>query len=951
LKQKIAKADIIFSSGMGTFHHRLEDAMRRGALVLIGVMLLLPALAAAAVCPDVVSLGSMSTSIGRVGLKAHGVAIDGKGNSYVTDGYNDALLIFDYSGTLTRKVGIKGAAGVAIDDQGRAYIGSYACKHGSCSGGVTVYDSSMAPLFSLGSGAGEFKTPNSIVVDSSYVYVADTHANIVKVYARDTGEFLAYIGSGALYGPNGIAIGSNGNLYILEFSLITDGSYTNVMGAGGQFYTPDGGYLGKFGSWGGLGTGLGAIYRPGGIAADGTGRVYASDALWGTITVFDESGAAVCAFKMADSTPYPAGVTIGADGRMLVAATGQVFVYGLDSYVHLAVSPSSLAFEAQRCGALPPAQAVTVANEGPGSLEWTAEASDAWIGLSQVSGEINGVGSVNVGVSVDASGLDAGTHSGTVTFRAQGAEATVAVSVTVVDPPALSVSPGSFSFFVKGTDIPPSESLEIMLDGDTSGLLSWTAESDSAWIGVTPGSGPSNVLSMAGVGVSAAALQNMAAGEYTGTITVDAGCSAIAGSPATVTVALTYVKGGTIIVKTNLDGATFTISGPEGYAGSGTEFSVEGVPEGAYTVTFDKVAGFKGPSAVTLDVVDGTETVFTGEYIDLRERNSIIATMGGGQWFTPDDVRVFDGSGGLTGSFTVATSATAPKKGGSSSKEGMATATGDIDGDGADDIVVAHDKGVITGYTSAGAYIAGVNFRAFEAESDVDLAVADLDGDGVAEIIVSAGTKSGTEAEVRVFRLSGGAVVDTGLNFIAYTNKNGANVAAGDLDGDGVAEIITGEGGNGKASMTVRLFKVDASKGLGAWSAADAGGIDAGTSFYGADVTAADLDADGVDEVIVATVASNSEKATSVAAYNAAGIKVLAFTAASEAGKGASLAADDMDMDGMAEIVLGEGTQAQTGSTIRVFGPDGASKGEFKAFNDMDIYGVRVSLGIIGEEE
>ena len=78
----------------------------------------------------------------------------------------------------------------------------------------------------------------------------------------------------------------------------------------------------------------------------------------------------------------------------------------------------------------------------------------------------------------------------------------------------------------------------------------------------------------------------------------------------------------------------------------------------------------------------------------------------------------------------------------------------------------------------------------------VDVAAADLTGDGVAEIITGAGPGGGPH--VRAFSLAGGGVTEV-ASFYAYDPgfPGGVHVAAADLTGDGVAEIIAGAGPSG----------------------------------------------------------------------------------------------------------------------------------------------------------
>lgn len=99
----------------------------------------------------------------------------------------------------------------------------------------------------------------------------------------------------------------------------------------------------------------------------------------------------------------------------------------------------------------------------------------------------------------------------------------------------------------------------------------------------------------------------------------------------------------------------------------------------------------------------------------------------------------------------------------------------------------------------------------------VNLALGDLDGDVDDEIVTAPG--SGGGPHVRVFRSDG---TDTGVSFMAYADNffGGVNLATADLDGDGVDEIVTAPASGGGAH--VRIWSGDGEL-LDEWMAKDFG--------------------------------------------------------------------------------------------------------------------------------
>lgn len=72
---------------------------------------------------------------------------------------------------------------------------------------------------------------------------------------------------------------------------------------------------------------------------------------------------------------------------------------------------------------------------------------------------------------------------------------------------------------------------------------------------------------------------------------------------------------GTISVTANLSTATFAITGPASFSGSGTSATFTNASVGAYTITFGSVPGYIAPKPQTQTLVSGATLVFSGIYV------------------------------------------------------------------------------------------------------------------------------------------------------------------------------------------------------------------------------------------------------------------------------------------------------------------------------------------------
>jgi subtilisin family serine protease len=131
-------------------------------------------------------------------------------------------------------------------------------------------------------------------------------------------------------------------------------------------------------------------------------------------------------------------------------------------------------------------------------------------------------------------------------------------------------------------------------------------------------------------------------------------------------------------------------------------------------------------------------------------------------------------------------------------RDGVYLASGDVNGDGRDDLVTAAGAGGGPRVTVRSGIDSRVLFDFFAYSplytGGVQVAVGDVNGDGFGDIIT--GTGAGGGPNVKVFNGRDGTAF---ASFFAYAPEftGGVYVAAGDTDGDGRAEVITGPGAGG----------------------------------------------------------------------------------------------------------------------------------------------------------
>lgn len=264
---------------------------------------------------------------------------------------------------------------------------------------------------------------------------------------------------------------------------------------------------------------------------------------------------------------------------------------------------------------------------------------------------------------------------------------------------------------------------------------------------------------------------------------------------------------------------------------------------------------------------------------------------------------------------------------------GQAFASGDVDGNNEDEIIVGSPVGsepYINIYGPSGDLrgrflVYGRNFK-----GGFSVAVADINDDGKAEIIVGAGAGGGPH--VRIFDHKG---ILRG-QFFAYEESfhGGVNVAAGNIDGRGAAEIITARGEGG--SPEIKIFDRHANL---------QGQFFAYEKDFKGGVQLAIANTDGrndnnKDEIIVAP-GPGREPLIKIFS-NKAVLKKSFFAYTKNWQGGINIAASDLDNDGRADIVTG----AMPGATphVRVFSGQGELVESFYAYANTFSGGVKVGV-------
>jgi sugar lactone lactonase YvrE len=473
----------------------------------------------------------------------------------------------------------------------------------------------------------------------------------------------------------------------------------------------------------------------------------------------------------------------------ITAATGAVETIAVQLTVTpppaaLTITPAAMTFKAQQNGPAPAPQTIDIRNLGGGTLTWTATTSQPWLSLSALTGAAPSqvLATVNTALSV-------GTYTDTITLTAPGAQgspAPIAVTVTVSDTgtAAITTNLSQAKFTVTGPA--PAETAQ------TGGGTLWKNEE------LVPGDYTVAFDHTPGYKKPAPRTFTVTTGKETA-ITAEY----VKKEAKTHIVAVT---GGPLNKKVTV----MTLAGEQ--VSSFKPFAHPAADVQALAADLDasgveKIVVTDGIRHIKVYSVDGTEQAAAG--LPKWQTNAVIAAgdidndgkaeiiLGSliKRLYRKDmrQVRMYAfASGKLESKGLLYTE----------EKEGrFSLAAGDVDGDLKPEVVIADTRGVRAFFTEGGAlsrlWTVQGTFAAVP-----EISTGDLDDDGADEIVLS------EPGAIHILKGTGeptGALISTPRNRL---NPEAASVACGDVDGDGADDIAVGSVA-GQAAAVVRMYQGD----------------------------------------------------------------------------------------------------------------------------------------------
>lgn len=256
--------------------------------------------------------------------------------------------------------------GIEVDREGRVYVVDTFLKT------VHVFDVPGNGYYQFPKEPGSLEFPVDLCIDNDtgLIYITDSRAKAVKIYANGGKSFVGLMGQGDLERPTGIAINQKTSELLVVDTLsanivryaLDSRRMKGLFGLPGRqpghfhyptniFTTPDGRFVVSdslnfrvqvFSSqglpvsvFGSRGNRPGSFARPRGVAVDSDGNIYVVDALFDVVQIFDSAGRLLMDFGGPGSDAgkfwLPTGITIDAHDIIYISDSYnnrvQVFKY------------------------------------------------------------------------------------------------------------------------------------------------------------------------------------------------------------------------------------------------------------------------------------------------------------------------------------------------------------------------------------------------------------------------------------------------------------------------------------------------------------------------------------------------------------------------------------------------------------------------------------------------
>jgi hypothetical protein len=213
----------------------------------------------------------------------------------------------------------------------------------------------------------------------------------------------------------------------------------------------------------------------------------------------------------------------------------------------------------------------------------------------------------------------------------------------------------------------------------------------------------------------------------------------------------------------------------------------------------------------------------------------------------------------------------------------------------------------------------------------VSVAVGDLVGDDAPDIAVAAASNGGPR--VAIFDGAEGKVVQ---DFFVYEPSftGGVSIAIGDIDGDGNNDLITGAGtGGGPRVVVIDVATGNTIQDFFAFEDTFRGGVNVGSG---------DVDGNGIDDIIVGTGIGGAPRVTAFSGDDTGNPLLNFFAFDSKFRDGVNVSTVDLNGDGADDIITGAGTGGAPHVRV-ISGVDGAELENFFAFDPNGRGGARVA--------